>query len=85
MGLAACGGNTPTGVTPTPTPPPTPPPPAVVAQGNGYRLPVLNLGDIAFSTTSTGTVEAVVDWTFASNDVDVYITRSCTFEQFIAE
>jgi hypothetical protein len=57
----------------------------VIAQANGFRLPVLNLADIPFTTTSVGTVEAIVDWTFASNDVDVYITRSCTFEQFIAE
>jgi len=86
-GLAACGGSggPPTGGTPVVTQPPTPPPPTVIAQRNGYRLPVLNLGDIGFTTTSVGTVEAVVDWTLASNDVDVYITRTCTFEQFIAE
>jgi hypothetical protein len=58
----------------------------VIAQGNGYPLEELNAGSVPFTTSATGTVEAIVDWTFASNDLDVYLARgACSFEQLIVD
>ena len=92
--LSACGGSSgggcsenPTGpgcVPPTP-PPTTLPPPAVVSQGSG-TLEVDFLARVPFTTTQAGRLDATVDWTFATNDVDVLVTRgNCTFEQFDAD
>jgi hypothetical protein len=84
-GLVACGGDGPTNVTPPPPPPPTPPPPVVVSQIQGFALRAGFASFANFSTTSTGTLEATVDWTFATNDLDVYLTPStCTFAQLAA-
>ena len=85
--LSACGGNPagPSGGGPTPTPPPTPPPPVVVIQQQGFALQVEFLGRRPFTTTRAGALEAIADWTFATNDVDVAITRGdCSFDQFEA-
>jgi len=95
--VAACGGgDTPTSpsraatsAAPAPAPPPSaPPPPApvtrVVAEGSGF-IPVLHLAAVPFTTDTTGTVGVSVDWTFGTNDVDVYLTRGndpCTIDQF---
>ena len=97
--VAACGGgDTPTSpsgaaatsAAPPPAPPPSapPPPPApvtrVVAEGSGF-IPVLHLASVPFTTETTGTIGATVDWTFGTNDVDVYLTRGtdpCTIDQF---
>ncbi len=41
----------------------------------------------SFTTTATGTLDVTVDWTFASNDVDIYLTQgeqACTIAQFNA-
>jgi hypothetical protein len=66
---------------PTPTPAP---PPAVVSQGSG-SIEVLNVALINFGTSQAGRLEVTVDWTFATNDVDVYLFRgSCTPDQFLA-
>ena len=36
------------------------------------------------ATTETGAFDATVDWTFAANDIDVFLARgTCTFEQFV--
>ena len=38
-----------------------------------------------FTTTATGTIGVTVDWTFATNDIDVYLARgttTCSLEQF---
>ena len=85
-GLSACGGSdTPGAPTPTPTPVPTPPPPVVVSQIQGYSLRAGFVSFANFSTTSVGTLEATVDWTFATNDLDVYLTPgTCTFTQLTA-
>ena len=69
--LAACGGDSPS----APTAPPTAPPPqrTLVAQGSRSDIPPFAEGNLAFvvlvQTTATGTLEATVDWTFASNKV----------------
>jgi hypothetical protein len=84
VSLTACGSDT-----VTPPPPPTTtlpplPPPSVVSTGQG-SLPDGFVGRATpFTTTMTGNLDATVDWTFATNDLDVYITRGdCTPQQFI--
>ena len=81
--LSGCGGTDP--VRPSP-PPPTPPPPVtdVIREGSG-SLGVLMLGSLAFDSPRPGTLELIVDWTYATNDVDVYLAKgSCTFDQFVS-
>ena len=83
--LPACGSDS----SPTPpstTPPTTLPPPTqvVVSSGSG-PLATLTAAGIGFTTSTSGRLDATADWTFASNDVDIYLVRgACTFEQFVA-
>jgi hypothetical protein len=57
----------------------------VVIQQQGFSLQVNFVGRRAFTTTQAGALEAIVDWTFGTNDVDVAITRNdCSFAQFEA-
>ncbi len=38
-----------------------------------------------FTTTATGTIGVTIDWTFATNDIDIYLTRGtnlCSIDQF---
>jgi len=96
--VAACGGDSPTPTAPTPTPAPTPapipvpPPPSppptpvtsVIGEGNS-SLPSSTLLYVPFNTTATGTIGVTVDWTFSTNDVDIFLVRGtnpCTIEQF---
>ena len=82
--LAACGGSS-SPTAPTPTPVPTPPPPQVVAQGSD-TLEAEFTGRLPFTTTRAGNVEATVDWTYATNDVDVALVQGdCSFEQAVAQ
>jgi len=84
--LTACGSDT--GVRPSPPPPPPPPPPApvVVGQGGGSLEAGFVGRGAAVTTTRPGTLDATVDWTFATNDVDAIIVRGdCSFDQFEAE
>jgi len=85
--LAACGGSSPSTPTPTPTPVPTPPPPEVVANGSGGPLPAESIGQLPpFTTTRAGALDATVDWTHATSDLDVYLVRgNCSGEQFLAD
>jgi hypothetical protein len=40
---------------------------------------------LPFNTTQRGALEATVDWTFASNDVDVYLVQGqCDFDRLVA-
>jgi hypothetical protein len=42
--------------------------------------------DVDLTGFGTGTLDAVVNWTLASNDVDLFVTaQSCTPEMFAAE
>jgi hypothetical protein len=82
--LVACGGDS-GGPDPLPSPTPTPlPPPSVVSTGQG-SLDVDFIGRAApFTTSLTGSLEATVDWTFATNDIDVFLARGdCTPQQFV--
>lgn len=82
--FAACGGDGGMTTPSVPTAAPAPPAPVVVAQSSG-SLPARYLAMIPFTTTQTGTIDVTVDWTFASNDVDVYLARgACSFEEFVA-
>ena len=83
--LPGCSSDSNPPVTSTPPPPTTlPPTTQTVVQSGSGSLPVLNLALIPFSISSTGRLDVTVDWTFASNDVDVYLVRgACTFDQFI--
>jgi len=83
-GLVSCGGSD--TVTNNPTPPPTPPPPEIVSQRQGFAIEAGVVAFANFATQRAGTVEAVVDWTFVANDLDVYVTpATCAFEQLVAD
>lgn len=83
LALPGCGGGK--GVT-TPTPTPTPPPPPVttlIGEGSFSGLGARVLASVPFNTSATGTIEATVDWTFATDNVDIYLVRgTCTVDQF---
>jgi hypothetical protein len=82
VSLWSCGGSGSPGGPSTPIPPaPTPTPPVVVGQGGGP----LEAGDVGMeqiTTNAAGRLDVTVDWTFATNDIDVLITRGvCSFDQ----
>ncbi len=88
--LAGCGGrgSSDTFTAPTPAPPPAPPaaptPVTNVIGGGNASIPVNIVLVVNFITTATGTIGVTVDWTFATNDVDVALARGtdpCTLEQ----
>jgi hypothetical protein len=57
----------------------------VISQIQGFFLRASFVSFANFSTTSVGTLEATLDWTFPANDLDVYITPgTCTFAQLTA-
>lgn len=86
LGLANCGGGSSTPTAP-PTPAPTPAPVKdLLAQGSS---PGIEAGFLyvfpPFTTSVSGTVEVVVDWTFATDNVDIYLVQGnnpCTVAQF---
>jgi hypothetical protein len=42
--------------------------------------------DVSITGVGTGTLEATVEWTFGTNDVDVYVTATgCTPEMFASQ
>jgi hypothetical protein len=50
-----------------------------------YSSEIIISGRREFTTSRTGTLEATVDWTDASNSVDVIVTRGiCSFDQLNA-
>jgi len=86
--LGACGSDPGTGPSgggsPSPTPTPAPVT-TVVTQGTYTGMQPRLLGYIPFTTTATGTIEVTIDWTFASNDVDLFLVRGtnpCTVAMF---
>lgn len=83
--LPGCGGGdkSPTDPqTPTPTPPPVR---SVIDTGSG-SLSLDHFVVIPFTTSGVGTLDATVDWTFASDLLLMYITQgNCTGDQFAAE
>jgi hypothetical protein len=56
----------------------------VISQGSG-SLEAGFIGPVVFTTTAAGSVGITVDWTFATNDVDIFLARGaepCTLETF---
>jgi len=84
LSLPGCGGDG----NKTPTSPPTTlpaPVTTIVAQGGFPGLQPGFLVAITFATTASGRLEVTTDWTFASNNVDIYLVRGtnpCTYGQF---
>jgi len=82
----SCGGSS-SSTTPTPaaTPAPTPQPPVVLFE-SPFRLPAGFIGPAPQVVVSTsGALTLTVDWTLASNDLDVGLVRGdCTEELFDA-
>jgi hypothetical protein len=85
--MPGCGGSgTSSGTAvPTPSPTPIPPPPLILSQQSG-SLPARNLALVPFDSPALGTLDVTVDWTFATNDVHIYLVRGdCDFERFVAQ
>lgn len=67
----------------SPSPPPTEVT-RVVSQGSG-PIGSKVLAPVVFTTSAAGSVAVTVDWTFATNDVDIFLTRGsepCTLATF---
>lgn len=80
--LPGCGGG---GSSPTAASTPAPGR-TVIGEFSFIALPSpgLNFGEVTVS--GAGTLEAVAEWTFASNDIDLYLTNgSCDATAFVAE
>jgi len=87
--LGGCGGDSkpcsenPTGPGCQVSPSPSPPVKTLITQGSFSGLGERNLSYVPFNTDATGTIEATVDWTFTTDNVDIYIVRgTCTVDQF---
>ena len=71
---------------PTPPPPPPPPPVTRVLDAGQGQLPARVALLRPLTTNEAGSFEMIVDWTFAANDIDVFLMRgTCTFAQLIAD
>ena len=89
--LPSCGSDKPCsnptapgcGLSPTPTPPPATVT-RVISSGSG-SIPAHVIAPVVFTTTASGAIGIEVNWTFATNDVDIFLTRGsepCTLETF---
>jgi hypothetical protein len=85
MALPACGGSS-SPVAATTPPPPPPVTRSTVIDDDAFAVPTKTIVPDVWVTTSTGTVEVTLDWTFATNDVDIFVARGsepCTLETFV--
>lgn len=75
VALTACGGGGSSPSAPsTPRPTPAPTPTTLVVRQNSFTgLDPDYLLVVPFTTTTRGDLEAVVDWTFATNDLDLIL------------
>jgi hypothetical protein len=83
--VSGCGGNGTPGGPSSPPPTPTPPPTTNVIMEGSSTLGASTVAPVVFTTVSAGTLELIVDWTFAANDVDIFLARGdspCTLETF---
>jgi hypothetical protein len=88
--LGGCGGDkvnctqNPAGTGCPPPPPPSPTPVTTLITGGSFSgLGARNLSSVPFNTSATGTIDATVDWTFTTDNVEIYIVRgTCTVDQF---
>jgi hypothetical protein len=79
-GSGSGGGNSVTGTSGQPT--------RSTITNQGWALEPLDaaLIDVEITGSGSGSVDATVEWTFASNDVDIYVTAvTCTPEMFATE
>jgi hypothetical protein len=79
--LAGCGGKGPLDPDEGPSPGPGS---TETVLNQGWALEPLQIMYVDAGVTGTGgTVDATVEWTFAANDVDLYVTATaCSAEQF---
>lgn len=77
LALGGCGGgSSPSTPTPVPTPTPRPTPVTVTLVQNTFTgLEPNFLLSVPFVVTAIGDVEAMADWTFATNNLDLILTR----------
>jgi len=82
--FGGCGGsNSPTAVPAVTTPPA--PVSTVLAQGSRSNLGVNMLLGLDFTTNANGMLDVTVDWTFVTNNVQIYLAYGpCSVEQFNA-
>ena len=79
--LGGCGG--PKCSTCPPPPSPFPFGKTLVAEGSLSRLARTTLASVPFRIPTLGLVDVTVDWTLATDNVDVYVALgSCTVDQF---
>jgi len=83
--LAGCGTSVhqPTGPS-TPTPPPVVR--SVISQGSFTDLSPRSGVTFALTTSTSGILDATVDWTFAASQIDIYILKAgtCSVAQYNA-
>jgi hypothetical protein len=84
MWLPACGSDR--VAAPPPPPPPPPPVTTVLEEGSFSGLPPAAGVAGEFMTNRMGDLEFIVDWTFASNDLNLILFRGqCTEDEFLAD
>jgi hypothetical protein len=84
LSLPSCGGGDIT----DPDPSKSPNTSRTTITEQGWALEPLDAAavDIEISGSGSGTIDAAVEWTFASDDVDIYVTAvTCTPDMFAAE
>lgn len=82
----ACSGGASSPSSPTPVAVATPQPCAqtVLFQESG-EIPASALGELPIVTTSAGRLDLTADWTFATNQIGLYVVQgACTLDQFNA-
>lgn len=80
LGLSGCGGDSPTSPQQSPSPTPTPAPRRLLIS-QGSQSGIVNTGSysLRIDTLSGGMLEARVDWTFPSNDLDIALGQGDCF------
>ncbi len=84
LGISGCDDSS-SSPTETPTSAPTAPPPMVVLEAN-FTLDVNFVTFGPFDISSTGTIDALVNYMFADSLVAVWLARGqCSFDMFMAD
>jgi hypothetical protein len=74
IGFAGCGGSNSPSTPSSPAPTPTPAPVTTAIYQNSGGVPPMTLVRLDFNIPNAGTVNATVDWTFASSTVAIALT-----------
>lgn len=77
LGILGCGGDSGTSSTPTSTATPAPTT-TVISTGTFVGLGANRFQTFDFASPASGTVVASLAWTFAANDVDLYVVSGNT-------